>query len=109
MNDTVPAPVADPAALAAALRQAADAPAGGPAGYPAIQPCPLQALTWFCARLVDEAGAPVADEPWLIIGPDGVEHRGRTDADGIARVDQIPPGTCRISYTQRDAAAWSPL
>lgn len=94
----------------AAQLRASDAAAN--AGFAAVKlggavlACPL-ALSWVGLRLVDETGAGVADAEWLVIAPDGTEHRGMTDANGQARVNGIPPGTCKISFPKIDADAWA--
>jgi hypothetical protein len=63
-------------------------------------------MHWVEIELVGEDGQGIADEPYLIIAPDGSEHRGRTDANGTARVDAIPGGACRVSFTALDQDAW---
>jgi hypothetical protein len=92
------------------LRAAGTPPADGNAPVRrTVQPCPVARLTWIAVRLVDEAAQPVADEPYTIVTPDGVEHRGCTDAEGCARIDQIVAGTCRISFPNRDSRVWDPV
>jgi len=59
--------------------------------------------------LVDTLGRPVPDEPWELIAPDGQVHRGTLDADGHARIDGLPPGTCDVCFTRLHETDWQPL
>ena len=59
---------------------------------------PPPVLTFVEIKLVDDAGEPVADEDYLIICPQGTEYEGVTDANGIARVDDIIEGACKVSF-----------
>ena len=59
-------------------------------------------------ELIDDAGKPVADELYLIELPDGAKLTGRTDAQGRARVDDVDPGTAKISFPDLDKAAYTP-
>lgn len=55
---------------------------------------------WVTAILRDAEGAPVANEAWWIKTPDGVEHTGTTDAEGVARIKNSgAPGRCDIRFT----------
>lgn len=63
---------------------------------------------WVEIQLFGEDGEPIASEPYLIVAADGVEWRGRTNADGMARLSPIPAGTCRVSFPELDAEAWDP-
>ena len=62
--------------------------------------------TWIGLELVDEMDQPVASEHFEITGPDGRVRRGRTDANGRARISGIPPGTYQISFPRLDEDAW---
>lgn len=52
--------------------------------------------TFVAVRFVDEAGTPLAGEPYLIICPSGDRYEGETDAQGIARVNGIDPGDAQV-------------
>jgi uncharacterized protein involved in type VI secretion and phage assembly len=68
---------------------------------------PTQPQTSFIEiELVDEAGQPVAGEPFEVTTPDGKIKHGTTDANGQARIEGIAPGTCQIKFTRLDAEAW---
>jgi hypothetical protein len=56
------------------------------------------ALTYVEIVLVDEAGAPVADEAYELELPDGRVCTGQLDADGLARVDSVPVGACVVRF-----------
>jgi len=63
--------------------------------------------TWIEILLVDEAGAPVAGEPYQIVLPDGqTAAEGTLDEKGFVRIDGIDPGTCQVSFPQLDMDAW---
>jgi hypothetical protein len=40
--------------------------------------------------------------------PDGSTRAGVTGEDGVARLEGIPPGTCRVSFPDLDRDAWIP-
>lgn len=71
-----------------------------------IAPPPLK--TWVEIKLVDDAGGPIANEPFVLICPKGIEHTGTTDGSGMARVDGIAQGMCRIAFTELDGSGISP-
>jgi type VI secretion system secreted protein VgrG len=54
--------------------------------------------TWIEIKLIDEEGHPVADEEYRLELPDGTIRRGKLDHNGAARVDDIDPGNCRVSF-----------
>ena len=63
---------------------------------------------WIEITLVDEAGQPVAGEPYQITLPDQTVASGTTDEKGLARVDGIDSGSCQITFPNRDQEAWTP-
>ena len=79
---------------------------------PAVTPSQLAGavapeLTWVELELLDDTGVAIAGAKYLIVGPDGQEHSGVTDAKGRGRLDGIPPGQCRISFPGMDKDAWA--
>jgi hypothetical protein len=83
---------------------------------PAVTPSQLKALQdqsedtkthWISIQLVDKAGHPVAGEPYVIATADNTEHSGTTDESGIAHLDAIVAGQCKIRLPKRDQDAWS--
>lgn len=68
------------------------------------EPCPNH---WIEIELVDEADHPVVGQPFSITLPDGSFRTGRTDAQGVGRLEMInTPGECQISFTELDQEAW---
>ena len=66
--------------------------------------------SWIEIVLVDEEKQPVPGEPYQITLPDGeTVAEGTTDEKGFARVDGMEPGTCKITFPNRDQDAWKKL
>jgi type VI secretion system secreted protein VgrG len=64
---------------------------------------------WIEIELLDEAGKPVSGEPYKITLPDGTTVAdGTLDDKGRARVDNIDPGTCKVTFPNLDKEAWEP-
>ncbi len=62
--------------------------------------------SWIEIELVDEAGVPIPSEVYELKLPDGKVRRGSLDANGLAHVDGIQPGTCQICFPNLDAECW---
>jgi type VI secretion system secreted protein VgrG len=64
---------------------------------------------WIEIKLVDEDGKPVPGEPYQITLPDGSTIAdGTLDEKGFARVDNIDPGTCQVTFPNLDEDSWKP-
>jgi type VI secretion system secreted protein VgrG len=64
---------------------------------------------WIEIELVDEDGNPVPGEPYRITLPDGTTVAdGTLNEKGWARVDNIDPGTCQVTFPNLDKDAWEP-
>jgi type VI secretion system secreted protein VgrG len=64
---------------------------------------------WIEIQLNDEEGNPVPGEPYKITLPDGTTVAdGTLDDKGFARVDNIDPGTCQVTFPNLDKDAWKP-
>jgi Rhs element Vgr protein len=63
-------------------------------------------LSWVEIELVDEEGGPVSSEKYVIELPDGTKKEGMLDSEGRARVEGIDPGTCNVSFPDRDPKDW---
>jgi hypothetical protein len=50
-------------------------------------------------ELEDADGRPLAGATYKLVAPDGAVHTGTLDGTGKARVDQLPEGTCEVSFT----------
>jgi hypothetical protein len=63
--------------------------------------------TWIEIELIDEDDNPVPGEQYAITLPDGeTVASGTLDDKGLARVEGIEPGTCKISFPRLDKNAW---
>jgi hypothetical protein len=74
----------------------------------------LEARRWapaFAAfTLVDQDGAPVVNQKFMVELPDGARRRGATDGDGKAKVPATKPGTYRlVLLPEKNAAKKEPL
>ena len=66
--------------------------------------------SWIEIQLVDEADQPIAGERYRITLPDGqTVAEGTTNAEGMARVSGIDPGTCQITFPDLDKDAWEKI
>jgi hypothetical protein len=64
--------------------------------------------SWVAIELVDEAGKPVPGEPFRVTLPDGSPIEGLLDKRGTVRIEGIDPGTCKVTFPERDAKGWRP-
>jgi uncharacterized protein (DUF2345 family) len=58
----------------------------------------IRPTDWVEIRFVDDAGAPLANEPYQIELPDGSIHTGTLDGNGSGFVDGFIPGSCEVSF-----------
>jgi type VI secretion system secreted protein VgrG len=61
---------------------------------------------WVEIQLLDTDNKPVPNEAYHIELPDGTSTDGCTDDKGMARVDGIDPGNCKISFPNLDKKSW---
>jgi type VI secretion system secreted protein VgrG len=81
---------------------ASDAPTHDP-NAPANQ----NKKSWIEIVLVGDDGNPVPGEPYRVTLPDGTTVAdGTLDEKGYARVENIDPGTCKVTFPNRDKSAW---
>ena len=72
-----------------------------------VDPTPkTDELTWIGIVLVDEAGEPVSGERYEVTLPNGRKKSGVTDAEGRAKIENIKPGSCTITFPKLDKDAW---
>ncbi|WP_347988692.1 hypothetical protein [Methylomonas sp. AM2-LC] len=62
---------------------------------------------WIEIELLGEDGKPIANQNYLVVTADQKQYTGTTDADGLARLDDIPAGNCQVSFPDLDKEAWS--
>ena len=73
---------------------------------PRTRPRPIKDLkTWIEIELIDELDKPVPDVPYSVKVPEGVLYTGKTDQYGKAKITNIEPGTCDVSF-DLDAREW---
>jgi hypothetical protein len=65
--------------------------------------------TWIEVQLLGEDDQPVAGVAYEIALPDGSVEKGRTDSQGLARIEGIDPGTCQVTFSELDKDAWEPV
>ena len=108
------ADVADPGKVSEAKAQQAQTHTGK-YGAPQLKPHKpssesqeqqQQKKSWIEIELVDEANEPVAGEAYEITLPDGTTTKGTLDGKGLARIDGIDPGTCKVTFPNLDKEAW---
>ena len=76
-----------------------------PSAEPPITPSQLARLTnthFVAIEVVDEEGVGVEGIGYSITTPDNQQYTGVTDANGGARIDNIPAGQCQISFPELD-------
>ncbi len=54
--------------------------------------------TWIEIELVDEGGKPYSRERYCVRLPDGTRREGQLNAQGKARIEDIDPGSCVVSF-----------
>lgn len=64
---------------------------------------------WLEIELVDEAGEPVPGVTYEVQSESGGPVKsGRLNANGFARIEGLPPGSCKVCFPDYDASAWQP-
>jgi hypothetical protein len=79
-----------------------------PPVYQPIEPEEIiDAVDWIEILVADEDDEPVVGVAYELELPDGSVRRGRTNRAGIARVDSIPSGNCKLTLVELDESAWA--
>lgn len=74
---------------------------------PTSSPEEKKKTSWVEVKLKDEQGNPVPGEKYRITLPDGSTlAEGTLDENGYAKVDNIDPGNCKITFPNRDGRSW---
>ncbi len=63
---------------------------------------------WIELNLVDEDDKPLPGEQYQVTLPDGSVADGTLDEKGHARIENIDPGSCQITFPNLDKNAWGP-
>lgn len=69
-----------------------------------ITPAPVK--TWIEFELVNEAGQPAAGERYKLVPPTGKPKEGNLDSLGRVRVNELDPGTWKISFPDLVTRNW---
>jgi type VI secretion system secreted protein VgrG len=91
--------------LAKALEAARSAALKAPVEM--ISKCPNPRLDWIEIVLKDDQGNAMPGEEYLVVAPDGERHFGQLDENGFARIAELPPGECKVSFPRIDKREWS--
>jgi translation initiation factor IF-1 len=67
---------------------------------------PAKEKTWIELELIGENGLGIPSERFRIELPDGTVRDGRLDERGRARIEDINPGTCIVTFPALDEEAW---
>lgn len=81
-----------------------------PAHKPSSDDSDTEKVSWIEIKLLDEDNLPVPGERYVVTLPDGkVVASGTLDSEGFARVDNIDPGNCKVSFPNRDGRSWEKM
>lgn len=61
---------------------------------------------WLELELKDDDGKPLAKEPFIVNPPEGDPIKGKLNKDGFARIENLVPGICRVTFPNIDRRAW---
>lgn len=80
----------------------------GTSGPPSVVVVDPSKPDWVGIALVTPDGKPVAGEPFAVELPDGRKVFGKLDNLGKARIEGVEPGSCKVTFPDRDATEWKP-
>ena len=63
-------------------------------------------LTWVEIELVDLDGKPVPGRKYKVTLSSGIERVGSLNNQGLARIESIDPGSCKVSFPDIDGREW---
>lgn len=69
----------------------------------------LRLRSWIAIQLIGEDDKAIPNEKYAVLLPGGTIVSGTLDAEGMARVDNIPSGMCSVSFPDLDKDAWTPV
>jgi len=64
---------------------------------------------WVEIELLDNNDLPVAGERYEVELPDGKIASGTTNAEGIARINGVDPGSCKIRFPEMHEDGWNTI
>jgi type VI secretion system secreted protein VgrG len=99
-------PALVPLQAAAAVANAGDADPGDTRETHSEQSGDAENKSWIEVAVVDEADRPLPGEQYEVELPNGRVATGTTGADGVARIEGVDPGTCKIRFPNLDKDAW---
>jgi len=65
--------------------------------------------SWIEIELIGEDDSPVVGESYRVILADGTAVEGSLDEKGLARIEGIEPGTCKVTFPRLDSDAWEKI
>ena len=90
-----------------ACKPATTAPISGqPAPPPSVLVVDPDKPDWIGISLTTPDGKPIAGEPFVVELVDGKSVVGKLDNLGKMRIEGVDPGTCKVSFPERDAKEW---
>lgn len=69
----------------------------------------LRPRSWVEVQLVGEDDAPIGGAKYAIALPGGTIKDGTLDDNGTVRLENVPPGVCKVSFPELDKEAWTPV
>jgi len=69
----------------------------------------LRLRSWIEIQLVGEDDQPIPNASYALALPGGTIVTGTLDAEGMARVANLPAGMCKVSFPDLDKDAWMPV
>jgi hypothetical protein len=67
----------------------------------------LRLRSWIEIQLIGEDDKPIPGLQYSVLLPGGKVISGTLDAEGMARVTNIPSGVCKVSFPELDKDAWT--
>jgi hypothetical protein len=69
----------------------------------------LRPRSWVEVQLVGEDDAPIGGVKYAVALPGGTIKDGTLDDNGMVRLENVPPGVCKVSFPELDKDAWTPV
>jgi hypothetical protein len=62
--------------------------------------------SWIEIELLDEEGNPAPGKKYAIELPDGSLAKGTLDSNGVARIEGVKSGNCKVNFPELDKESW---